>query len=669
MSYMLGIDTGGTYTDAVLLSATQGVTATAKSLTTRYDLSVGISESVESLPAELRSSIQLVSLSTTLATNAVVEGFGSRVCILLAGYDDIALKRSKIPELLGDSPVVLLNGGHDAGGGERAKLDIQIATATIERYRDEVTAFAISASFSVRNPAHENALAALVASLTDKPVTCGHQLATGLDAPRRALTAALNARLIPYIHNLLAAVQRSLKRVDISAPIMVVKGDGSLINADTAINRPIETILSGPAASVIGACFLSGQKDAIVADMGGTTTDVAIIRGGELETSSDGALIGDWRPMTEAVKVYSIGLGGDSEVRFKAGVGMDIGPRRVLPLSLLTYKHPELLDTLKNQANSSATPRLNRFGLRFQHDPFLISQLDDTEKDVWDRLGDGPLELESLALQDRNLSRALSRLHRIGLVIYSGFTPSDAAHVLQHTDHWCEEGAGYAARIWAKQMRHLYGFGKWKKDDAIGPSESVMEMVAVKITQVLLRSGLNQLGIHDNKRADSYAQMLGELLIERDLKPGAEVFSLGFSQSLSLIGAGAPAHCYFPRVAEILNLQLDIPHHSAVSNAIGAIAGRVIQHAKVLVTQPEQGVYRLHSESGPQDYSTLEEAFLTAEQLASKTAMALAISAGATLPEIKLRREENAVAHDIDGYMFFEATVIATATSEPFLTA
>lgn len=667
MSCMLGIDTGGTYTDAVLYSTSEGVKATAKSLTTLHDLSVGISESVASLPAQLRHSIQFVSLSTTLATNAVVEGYGSRVCVLLAGYDDKALKRSRIPELLEDSPVVLLNGGHDAVGRERESLDIEAATKAIERYRDEVTAFAISSSFSVRNPAHESILAELVGGLSDKPVTCGHQLATGLDAPRRALTAALNARLISYIHDLLAAVQRSLQCFDITAPIMVVKGDGSLINAETAMRRPIETILSGPAASVIGACFLSGKKDAIVADMGGTTTDVAIIRGGVLETSSDGALIGDWRPMTEAVKVYSIGLGGDSEVRFKAGVGMDVGPRRVLPLSLLTYKHPELLNTLKKQAQGSATPRLNRFGLRFQQDPFLISQLDDTEQRVWERLADGPLELESLAFQDRNQGRALARLHRKGLVIYSGFTPSDAAHVLQHTNHWCQEGAGYAALIWAKQMRHLYGFGKWMKDDAIGPSESVMEMVAVKIAQVLVRSGLNQLGIHDNKRADSYAKMLGELLIERNEKPGAEVFGLGFSQSLSLIGAGAPAHCYFPRAAEILNLKLDIPDHASVTNAIGAIAGRVIQRAKVLVTQPELGVYRLHIPSGPQDHHVLEHAMLEAEAIASKTAIALALSAGAVSPEVKVQREENAVTHDIDGYMFFEATVIATATSEPYL--
>ncbi len=667
MSCMLGIDTGGTYTDVVLFSAADGVKATAKSLTTRHDLSAGISESVAALPQELRHSIQLVSLSTTLATNAVVEGYGSRVCVLLVGYDEAGLKRSRIPELLEDSPVVLLDGGHDAGGHERLALDVDAATRVIERYRDEVTAFAISSTFSVRNPAHENELAALVDSLTDKPVTCGHQLANGLDAPRRALTAALNARLISYIHDLLGAVRRALKTFEISAPIMVVKGDGSLINADTAVSRPIETILSGPAASVIGACFLSGKKDGIIADMGGTTTDVAVVRGGELETSSDGALIGDWRPMTEAVKVYSIGLGGDSEVRFHAGVGMNIGPRRVLPLSLLTHTYPDLLETLKIQTSSPVTPRLNRFGLRFQHDPYLISQLDNEEQQVWERLASGPLELESLAHQDRSMSRALGRLHRKGLVIYSGFTPSDAAHVLGHTDHWCVGGAAYGARIWAQQMRHLYGFGKWKKDDAIGPCESVMEMVAVKIAQVLVRSGLNQLGIHDNKRADSYAKMLGELLIDREQEPGAEVFSLGFSQSLSLIGAGAPAHCYFPRVAEILNLKLDLPEYSSVTNAIGAIAGRVIQHAKVLLTQPEQGIFRLHTEAGPKDFRTLEDTFLAAEELASEKALKLALAAGAIAPEVKIKREENAVAHDIDGYVFFEATVVATAAGAPIL--
>ncbi len=662
---MLGIDTGGTFTDAVLFDNRKGVLATAKSLTVRHDLSLGIDAAVRKLPDNLRSQITLVSLSTTLATNAVVEGHGSKIAVILAGYSESELQRSQIKEFLNESPVVRIAGGHDAGGSENTILDLNAARAAVEKYHKSVSAFAVSAHFSVRNPAHELQLASLIDSISGIPVTCGHQLAGMLDAPRRALTAALNARLIGYIHKLLLAVKKSLKALSIDAPIMVVKGDGSLINAETAISRPIETILSGPAASVIAACYLSGHKSAIVADMGGTTTDVAVVHEGRLETSTDGAVIGDWRPMTEAVKVYSIGLGGDSEVRFKAGSGMEIGPRRVMPVCLLTQLYPHTLKALNRQINDPPTPRQNRFALRYQEDPCLLERLDKHEVQVWRLLEKGPVEIERLALQDRELSRATARLHRLGLILYSGFTPSDAAHVLDQTHHWCNEGAVLAARLWARQMRHLYGFGQWKKDDAIGPCRAVMELISSNISEVIIMAGLNQLGITENAQIRRYADMLRALLLDGPHTGDTSVFQLKFANSLPLIGVGAPAHCYFPRAAEKLKLELAIPEHAEVANAIGAIAGRVLQNARVVITQPEQGIFRVHADQGPENFNRLQDAYGAAERLASEKAIKLALKAGAKNPTIRIKREENAVNHDIDGYVFFESTVIASATGQP----
>ena len=175
-------------------------------------------------------------------------------------------------------------------------------------------------------------------SLTGKPVTCGHELASQLDAPRRALTVAFNASLIPYIDELIRAIKLILKERTIHAPLMMVKGDGSLISADTALARPVETILSGPAASVMGAAQLQPHRNAIIADMGGTTTDIAIVTDGKPIISAKATVIGDWRPMVDAVRVFSLGLGGDSEVRFQGGVGLAIGPRRVVPMSLLVHR-------------------------------------------------------------------------------------------------------------------------------------------------------------------------------------------------------------------------------------------------------------------------------------------------------------------------------------------
>src|SRR5262249_18128708 len=157
--------------------------------------------------------------------------------------------------------------------------------------------------FSVRNPAHELRARALIRSCSGKPVTCAHELSSKLDAPRRALTAALNARLTPQIRHLIDALAVVLAQEQIDAPLMIVKGDGSLMKAEIALEYPVETILSGPAASVVGAGYLTGHKHFLVSDMGGTTTDCAVVSNGRPAINAEGALIGGWRTMVEAVDV------------------------------------------------------------------------------------------------------------------------------------------------------------------------------------------------------------------------------------------------------------------------------------------------------------------------------------------------------------------------------
>ena len=483
--FFLGIDTGGTFTDAVLLDARKQVAASAKSLTTRFDLAQGIGSAIDQLPQHLLSQVCLVSLSTTLTTNSVVEGKGSPVAVLLAGYDDKQIKASGLTELLGQECIASLPGGHDAGGYAICALDEEATKAAILHHAPRVSAFAISASFAVRNPAHELQMRAWVQELCDKPVTCGHELASSLGAPRRAMTVALNARMISHVKALIDSVRRTLAQRQIDAPLMIVKGDGSLITADSALNRPVGTVLSGPAASVIGACALSGTRNAIVADMGGTTTDIAVVRDGQPELSVDGALIGNWRPMVEAVKVYSIGLGGDSEVRFLGGKGMAIGPRRVVPLSLLAHQYPHVLSVLERQQGETPHASQIRFALRLQHDDALISRLPDDELRAWDLLAKGPIDLERSNMEDRPLSRALARLERKGLAIYTGFTPSDAAHVLGLATHWSTQAAVLGARIWARQMRYMYGLGTWALGDEQGPARQVVEKVTSTICEKL----------------------------------------------------------------------------------------------------------------------------------------------------------------------------------------
>ncbi|MDA0336120.1 MAG: hydantoinase/oxoprolinase family protein [bacterium] len=279
----LGVDTGGTYTDAAVVTwPAAAVVASAKALTTPGNLAIGVSEAIRAAlagaPADATQRIGVVGLSTTLATNAIVEGVGNPVCLLLIGYDAELLRRFDFERQLVTDDVVFVAGGHDGNGHQVAALDEEALIEAVRQRCTRVDAFAVSGYFSVRNPAHENRARELIrVHGGDRPVTCASELTGQLDSIRRATTAALNARLIPLLRGLVQTVRDTLLDTGIVAPLMVVKGDGSMVGADFALERPVETILSGPAASVVGAWHLAGQRDAWVVDIGGTTTDIAVL--------------------------------------------------------------------------------------------------------------------------------------------------------------------------------------------------------------------------------------------------------------------------------------------------------------------------------------------------------------------------------------------------------
>jgi N-methylhydantoinase A/oxoprolinase/acetone carboxylase beta subunit len=280
VTLLLGVDTGGTYTDAVLIRNEAEVVASAKALTTRHDLAVGIGHAVE---AVLRQSgaaagqIGLASLSTTLATNALVEGQGGCAGLVYVGFRQADLQTHGLSEALAGDPALVLAGGHNHAGGEAVRLDETRLRDWLEAGTG-AEAYAVAALFATRNPAHELRAAEVIRAVTGRPVSLSHHLSAKLNGPKRALTALLNARLIGMITRLIDRAETRLRELGIHAPLMVVRGDGALISADQARDRPIETILSGPAASLVGARWLTGADRALVSDIGGTTTDVAVLR-------------------------------------------------------------------------------------------------------------------------------------------------------------------------------------------------------------------------------------------------------------------------------------------------------------------------------------------------------------------------------------------------------
>ncbi|MGA9349340.1 MAG: hydantoinase/oxoprolinase family protein [Anaerolineae bacterium] len=643
----MGIDTGGTYTDAVLVDhATGEVLATAKALTTRHDLSIGIGEAMAAVfeaarrppkSARLRRSlspkdVDLVALSTTLATNAIAEGQGSPVCLLLIGYDRGLMEQYGFQRELVTDDVVYLRGGHDVLGNEVAPLDEDTARETILAHRDKVEAFAVSGYFGVRNPTHELRVRALVEELTGPPVTCGHELTTRLNAVRRATTVALNARLIPLLRELIATVRRTLDEQAIAAPLMVVKGDGSLVRAEWAMQRPIETVLSGPAASAVGAWHLAGQRDVWVVDVGGTTTDIAALRDGQPRLNPEGARVGGWRTMVEAVDVHTAGLGGDSHVRFDREGRLLIGPRRVVPLCLLASEHPEVVEELRRQvATQQREDGAAQFVMSWRRP---VNWLSDEDLALLRRLEAGPQSLALLTRETRYgwlVRRRIEGLEARRVVQRAGFTPTDALHVLGRFQRWNGEASRLGAELLAAQVG-------WPVETVC---EQVVRGVSDRVATELVSKVLeDEVGPPDWEREPSAAALL-----ERALS-GPQDGDLNCELSLRrpLVAIGAPVQAYMPCVAEQLHTELIIPPHAEVANAVGAVAGGVIQRLRVLISPLDGGErFRLHLPNGVHDFVGLEQAVSYAQQVMSPHAEALARKAGAAQVEVQMDRADRQV--------------------------
>ena len=662
----LGLDTGGTFTDAVLLAGGRRVIASAKALTTPWNLAIGIGKAIravlEELPSDARrGDVSLVSVSTTLATNAVVENRFSPVCTLLIGFDDAMTERSGIGKR-GTGAVVRIRGGHAATGEELIPLDEAAIDAAGAAHDSRVEAYAVAANFSVRNPAHELRARQIVRQLSKKPVTCAHELSSKLDAPRRALTAVLNARLTPQIRHLIEALSHVLVEETIDAPLMIVKGDGSLMRADVALEYPVETILSGPAASVVGAGFLTGIGDFVVSDMGGTTTDIAVVSNGRPAIRAEGALVGGWRTMVEAVDVRTSGLGGDSEVLFDRQMRIKVGPRKAMPLSLLAHTFPRTLEELRCLAELSHLPEFaTQFAFR-NPDRDAPAHLSATEKRVWEALAREPRQVSAIVRNGSGLE-ALRRLADAGLATIAGFTPSDAMHVLGRQEGWSREAAECGARILAIEERN--GRAASAAVSAIEMCERTHEHVVRETVRVLLAAALaNDPGLEASAAGFG---LLGERLMEAVCAGRRFSNLLGASLGLArpLVAIGAPVGAYYPEVALRLSSPLSIPTHASVCNAVGAVAGVVSQTIEILVNQPTFKVFRVHDPAGSRDYPEPEPALEHAHRISRLLALDAARRAGAQDPHVDTEVMEKRAQVGPGTDYLAEALVRSTAVGRP----
>lgn len=662
MKVFLGVDTGGTYTDAVIVDeAASRVVGSAKSLTTRDDLALGIGRAIDAALTKAGVSprdVALVSLSTTLATNALVEGQGERVALVFIGFDEADLERGGLVAALKGDPVIRVAGGHGHAGQELAPLDLPTLEAAVAALAGEVMGFAVASRFATRNVAHEVAARDLIRRVSGRPVTCSHELSAQLNGPKRALTAVLNARLIGLIDRLVAACERHLAVVGIDAPMMVVRGDGALISSAMVRERPIETILSGPAASIVGARWLTEETDALVSDIGGTTTDVALLRDGLPEIDPLGARVGPFRTMVEAVAMRTTGLGGDSEVHLRTeGLdgGLRLGPRRLVPVSLLAVDYPAMVHgSLDRCLSAEAVGELDgRFVIPMSGQAGGLSA---REEMLLGRIS-SPMPLTS-ALNSRLEIAALERLVSRGLVMISGATPSDASHVLGRLDAWDGAAAEKALRLLARRRN---GRGERFAADPGTLAEAIVDQLTAQTVDCLLEAAFGE----DPAFADQKPETLARHpLTHAGLAGHRGIVEVSARLGVPVIGLGASAKSYYGAVGRRLGTRMILPEHAEVANAIGAVVGQVSQRASGLVSSPGEGRFTAHLPDGLRHYSDQGDALAAMESALTAEATARARQAGAE--ELHVRVVRDLKQAEVEGRpMFIEAMVTVTASGRP----
>jgi N-methylhydantoinase A/oxoprolinase/acetone carboxylase beta subunit len=607
-NFVLALDTGGTNTDAVILDTySNSIIASAKAYTTHHDLSIGIVGDLRGLNEKcnlqsISSSIRSINLSTTLATNAIAEGQGHRVGLIMIGFDaNQEIVRDNLERLPAVSPI-FISGGHDYYGRQEQPLDEEELLEKVSQIGNSVSAWAVSGFFSIKNPAHELKVAQLVKSRFNQPITLGRSLSGELGAMRRAATAALNAGLVVIVNRLLDAVVKGSRELGLEAPIMIVKGDGGLVGEQWARARPIETVVSGPAAGLVGAMKLSSgfldpsQKDLWVLDVGGTTSDLAYLKDGRPAISINGAKVGQWHTMVEAVDTFTRGLGGDSLVEVDVTGQIVIGPRRVLPLCRLAEMYP---DTIKEAAKTELGDSRNyREGMMTFFIPNLPPgpEMGEDETEILKLLAQKkPLQLaayQKYCLDNDRLFAGLKVLSHPAILV-SGFTPTDAMNVLGLFN----TGSRPMSLMAAERLAMRFGCNPFDF------CRAVLDKVGKTLAEDIISVALSREGVKHQPADFADDQVLGNLVSLKNLK----ILEMNIKVVDPIIVLGAPAGVLAPFIAKHSRGAVLAPPGCQVASALGAAASTVSLVRKVdIVTLPDFSGYRAFLPDGILDDLKME---------------------------------------------------------------
>lgn len=534
--HIIGVDTGGTYTDAVLVdTATRTVIAAAKRPTTHYDLGVGVEHAVGDIIAATGvdpAGVGRVAVSTTLATNAVVEGYGADVGLIIIGWGG----RIEVP---GAAAILHVAGGHRIDGTEQEPLGLEALIDSARMLRGRVDAYAVCSLMSFANPAHELVAAKALGMVDPRPVFCSHEVSCRAGMQERAATAVLNARLLPVMQLFLEGVSGAMQRIGITGEVVVVRGDATVMPMTEARRRAAFTVASGPAATASFGAGAAHVADALVVDVGGTTTDVTLIRNGRPVIDGEGMVVGQWTTHVEAVEMFTVGIGGDSHVRPGPGQSLQIGPQRVVPLAMA--------GPLPDPTQWLGTGRYTRClcpspAGRTPSQPSTVHAL---------LLERGPmppgLVAETLRMPEITVTGEVARLVKEQAVVLTGFTPTDALHVLG------ELHLGDAALSTAGAR----ALGSLRNESPEAFARSVLAAAAHAIEDAVVQH------VARREVGGNFAGFLAQRRL-------GSILRVAVSLGVPMVGIGAAAKHLLEPVAKALGTSISFPDRHDVGNAFGA---------------------------------------------------------------------------------------------------
>ncbi|MCU6763151.1 N-methylhydantoinase A/acetone carboxylase%2C beta subunit [uncultured Roseburia sp.] len=625
----LGIDTGGTCTDAVIYDLdSRQILSHTKTRTTHADLTQCILQVMKDLPQDLLHKADFIALSTTLATNACVEGKGGRAKLVFIGLEPEEASRQAASYGLPPMEEIYCLPAHipldTAQITEpdwtqfRADLSVQF-----QNY-DSVAITQLNARQN--NGAFEKKAKEIIMEELGLPCITGYELFQEYNIYRRGASALLNARLIPVIQEFLSAIRTSLDQMDLNRPIVIVRSDGTMMSEAYACERPIETLLCGPAASIMGAMELCSEPNQVIIDMGGTTSDIALVKDGIPVRVTNGIQIGSWKTFVHGMFVDTFGLGGDSTIcRDNNGV-LSLDTVRSIPLCMLASIYPQVTEKIHKLNTDEVKHSKNLFEFYvllkdISHSPLYT----DREKQFCKALKDGPLLIREAAASIREdiYCFDIHRLESEGVVMKSALTPTDIMHIKGDFKGYDSTASQEAVSFLARNL-------KLTESDLC---DQVYRMIRKKIFMNVLRILMKDSHPQQKDSLMEKLEFLYESAYQNACQEQTAFFSPDFKLNAVLVGIGAPVHVFLPEAAKMLGVKCYIPEFAPVANALGAVVGNISAEATIEIKQissignADQYYFTGRPEYG--FYDTLEEAEKAARQAAKQDASEKALRQGA----------------------------------------